>query len=228
MRAQPRRDAVLAGVLATAAVVAALALDPTGSVDLFRARAFDTMLDATAPRGPAPRIVVIDIDAASLDRVGPWPWRRENIAAVIDAARAAGAAAIGVDILFAAPETQSPAALARRLAAETGDARRARPRGLLDRRRRAARAIAYGGPRRSGVRALVRPRGAGAGERPDPGARSARPRRDLERRRRLSHAEARGERHARRAVACGRRRRDRAPRAAAGCDRRGFAAGTGP
>src|SRR5579863_1947049 len=118
MRSEPRRDAILAGVVAAAAVIAALALAPTATVELLRARA----LGATAPRGPAPRIVVIDIDAASLERVGPWPWRRERIAALIDAARAAGAAAIGVDILFAAPETQSPAALARRLAAETGNA----------------------------------------------------------------------------------------------------------
>lgn len=123
MRAEPRRDAILAGVAAVAAVVGALALDPTATVELFRARVFDAMLDAIAPRGRTPRIVVIDIDSSSLEQVGPWPWRRERIAALIDAARAAGAAAIGVDILFAAPEMQSPAALARRLASETRDAR---------------------------------------------------------------------------------------------------------
>ena len=88
-----------------------------------RARVFDRMLELAAPslRGGA-RIVIIDIDEDSLAKVGPWPWRRERIAALIDAARAGGAAAIGVDILFAAPETQSPAALARRLADVTGDA----------------------------------------------------------------------------------------------------------
>ncbi len=123
MRARPRRDAVLAGALAAAVVVAALALDPSATVDLLRARVFDRMLDAFGRPGAAPRIIVIDIDEASLERVGPWPWRRERIAALIDAARAAGASAIGVDILFAAPETQSPAALARQLADETGDAK---------------------------------------------------------------------------------------------------------
>ncbi len=122
MRSRPRRDAVIAGLLAMAAIVTPIALDPTATVELMRARAFDRLLGlaAPAPRG-GPRIVVIDIDEDSLAQVGPWPWRRERIAALIDAARAGGAAAIGVDILFAAPETQSPAALARRLAAETGD-----------------------------------------------------------------------------------------------------------
>ena len=124
MRAKPRRNAAFAGAFAAVVAVAALTFDPTTTVELLRARAFDRILDLTArPAATGPRIVVIDIDGASLDRVGAWPWRRERIAALIDAARRAGAAAIGVDILFATPESQSPAALARQLAEATGDAR---------------------------------------------------------------------------------------------------------
>ena len=64
-----------------AAVVAPLALDPTPTVELLRARVFDRLLGLAAPplRG-GPRIVVIDIDEDSLERLGPWPWRRERIA----------------------------------------------------------------------------------------------------------------------------------------------------
>jgi adenylate cyclase len=123
MRARPRRDAALAGALAVVALVAGLALDPTQAVKLMRARVYDRLLALVAPaRLAGPRIVIVDIDEGSLARMGPWPWRRVFVARLIAAARNAGAAAIGVDILFAAPETLSPAALARRLAEATGDA----------------------------------------------------------------------------------------------------------
>ncbi len=123
MRPNPERRAILAGALATAAAVAALAFDPTATVELMRARVYDRLLGLAAPaRLGAMRVAVLDIDQGSLDEIGPWPWRRERIGQLIDAALAAGASAVGVDILFAAPETLSPAALARRLADETGDA----------------------------------------------------------------------------------------------------------
>ena len=76
------------------------------------------LADRLAPHPPAatlPPVVVVDIDAASLERLGPWPWRREVIARLVQAARKAGARAIGLDILFAGPDQRSPAALARAL-----------------------------------------------------------------------------------------------------------------
>jgi adenylate cyclase len=147
MRARPRRDAALAGVLAAVAVAAALALDPSETVGLMRARVFDRLLGLVAPaRLAGPRFVVVDIDESSLGRLGPWPWRRETIARLIEAARNAGAAAIGVDILFAAPETLSPAALARRLAEATGDAHvRELAASLTDDDARLGQALAPGG-----------------------------------------------------------------------------------
>ena len=147
MRATPRRDAALAGVLAVATVVAGLALDPSETVELMRARVYDRMLAIVAPaRLAGPRIVIVDIDEASLARLGPWPWRREAIARLIEAARAAGAAAIGVDILFAAAETLSPAALASRLADATGDAHaRELAASLTDDDSRLGQALAAGG-----------------------------------------------------------------------------------
>ena len=112
-----KRAAALAGAAGVVAVVAALALDPTGTIELLRARVYDRLLAAAAPsRSGEPQVVVLDIDEPSIAREGPWPWRRERIARLIEAARAGGAAAIGVDILFATPDAQSPAALARQLA----------------------------------------------------------------------------------------------------------------
>jgi adenylate cyclase len=123
MRPSFRSTAALAGACGVGVVVAGLAIDPTGAIDLLRARVYDGMLTLTAPAPRGTRVVVIDIDEDSLEREGPWPWRRERIAQLIELVRAAGAAAVGVDILFAAPDSQSPAALARRLNEVSGDKR---------------------------------------------------------------------------------------------------------
>ena len=147
MPPRSRRDAALGGAVGIAAVIACLAFDPTETVELLRARLYDRLLAAVAPSRPASaRVVVLDIDSASLGREGPWPWRRERIARLIDAARGAGAAAIGVDILFATPDSQSPAALARMLAEATGDPRALQlGEGLSDDDARLAEALKPGG-----------------------------------------------------------------------------------
>ncbi len=62
-------------------------------------------------RRSAPAVIVA-IDEASLDRFGQWPWPRTLVAHLIDRIRAAGPAAIGVDILFAEPDRLSPEWLA--------------------------------------------------------------------------------------------------------------------
>lgn len=60
-----------------------------------------------------PRIVVIDIDEASLahfsPQVGRWPWPRAMLADVARAVEAGGAKAVVWDILFADPDTANPA-----------------------------------------------------------------------------------------------------------------------
>src|SRR5947208_1947462 len=75
---RPRRNAALAGALGIAGAIAGLAFDPSESVDLLRQRLYDRLLALAAPGLTAPRVVVLDIDAASLASQGPWPWRRER------------------------------------------------------------------------------------------------------------------------------------------------------
>ncbi len=58
------------------------------------------LLPERAPRYTA----VIAIDEASLQRDGPWPWPRTRLAALVDIAAHAGAAAVAVDILL--PESR--------------------------------------------------------------------------------------------------------------------------
>lgn len=137
--------ALLAG-LVTGLAVALLGLLTPQAV---RERGFDAMLRVAGtwrpPSPPAPKLAFVDIDSASLEAVGPWPWRREVIARLIATANAAGPAALAVDILLAGEDTRSPAAMARRLAAETGRSDLAALAGsLVDGDAELARALAAG------------------------------------------------------------------------------------
>jgi len=58
---------------------------------------------------------VIDIDDASIERVGQWPWPRDQIAALNDRLTDAGASAIAYDIVFSEADRTSPDHVIRRL-----------------------------------------------------------------------------------------------------------------
>lgn len=72
--------------------------------------------DALAASHPRERTttpaMVVAIDEASVAAYGQWPWPRNDVARLIEAIRAAGARAIGIDILFVEPDRLSPRALA--------------------------------------------------------------------------------------------------------------------
>ncbi|MFM9886947.1 MAG: EAL domain-containing protein [Burkholderiales bacterium] len=57
-------------------------------------------------RAPDASIVIVEIDGASLDRLGRWPWSRAVHAQFVERATLAGAAAIGFDIAFAEPDAR--------------------------------------------------------------------------------------------------------------------------
>lgn len=59
------------------------------------------------PYQPVP-VRIIDIDEESLKRLGQWPWPHTRVAELIERLRKAGAAAIGMDIVFAEPDRTSP------------------------------------------------------------------------------------------------------------------------
>ena len=67
-------------------------------------------------------MIIVDIDRASIDALGTWPWPRETIARLVEAVATGRPAAIAIDVLFAEPDDRSPAALARRLGSVTGRA----------------------------------------------------------------------------------------------------------
>ena len=118
------------------------AVTSLGAYDALRERTFDGMLARLSAQPDSGRVVVVDIDRLSLERHGPWPWNREQIAALISEVAKPKPAAIGLDILIEGPDERSPAALARRLAELTGaEAVRLLARDLVDGDQRLADAI---------------------------------------------------------------------------------------
>lgn len=71
--------------------------------------AFD-LYQRLQPRAYQPTPVrVVDIDEASLNRFGQWPWPRDRLAEITARLQASGAAAIAFDIVLAEPDRTSPA-----------------------------------------------------------------------------------------------------------------------
>ena len=123
-RITTRIDAIqkrcLVPVLLTLAILGGLWLSRSALPDPFRpspgilpSTHSSASCRAATPREIAARsgVIVIDIDEASLARYGQWPWSRSRVAQMIGNLQDAGAAAIGLDIVFAEPDRTSPAAL---------------------------------------------------------------------------------------------------------------------
>jgi adenylate cyclase len=69
---------------------------------------YDSRLRATMPRTLDERIVIIDIDEKSLERIGQWPWGRDKLATLsrelLDRQQAA---VLGFDVIFAEADGSS-------------------------------------------------------------------------------------------------------------------------
>lgn len=106
-RLRSRLIPLATGAAALAALLAADLLLPTSWRDDLRESAFDLVLasdrwlrpPADGPQGA--RVVVVDIDRRSLEAIGPWPWPRATMAALVEAVAAARPALAAIDVLFA-------------------------------------------------------------------------------------------------------------------------------
>jgi len=92
-----------------AAMLALRVVDP-GPIRQIRDITFDTY-QRLQPRAydPTVPVKIVDIDDASLARLGQWPWPRTLLARLVDRLAEMGAAAIAFDIVFAEPDRTSPA-----------------------------------------------------------------------------------------------------------------------
>lgn len=99
-------------VLTSMALLALWLLDPIPLQNL-RLMQFD-QFQRWHPRPFTPQAVrVVDIDEASLQAYGQWPWPRTRLAELVTRLHEAGATAIAFDVLLAEPDRTSPKAMAR-------------------------------------------------------------------------------------------------------------------
>jgi adenylate cyclase len=122
-RLRIRQISIAGGAVAIIALLSAALLLPRGWRERLEATAFDLVLAADhglRPRvahGGHPPVIVVDLDRRSLDAVGPWPWPRARMAALVEAIAAAKPAVAAIDILFADHGSRPSVAVSRRSAA---------------------------------------------------------------------------------------------------------------
>src|SRR6266571_3494547 len=113
-------DRNLTGVAIGVATLAFLVSNSATVISLHE-RLFDSVVNLGASSLHGERPIVIDIDRATLENVGPWPWSRDKVAQLVGLIADAGPKVVALDILFDGPDLRSPAALARGLADVTGE-----------------------------------------------------------------------------------------------------------
>jgi adenylate cyclase len=119
-RSDGLRPAALAGLLAIAAIIG-LSVSNIGGIAFSLREAFFDGLVALQPRtGLSTHVYAVDIDRTSLEKIGPWPWRRKTIAQLVsvlskgqDGKRPQ---AIAMDILLEGPDRNGPRAILSALA----------------------------------------------------------------------------------------------------------------
>jgi len=67
------------------------------------------------------RIVIVDIDEKSLKELGQWPWSRDKTATLLENLKNNGASIIGLDIVFAEPDSSSPKNVFKKLGLPTNN-----------------------------------------------------------------------------------------------------------
>ncbi len=108
--------AQLVGVLLGLAIVAALTMLRASDPPLLKF-AREVTFDEYQRLAPRPfeelPVRVVDIDEASLEQFGQWPWPRNRMADLVNRLTEMGAAVIAFDILFAEPDRLSPRSVMR-------------------------------------------------------------------------------------------------------------------
>lgn len=109
-----RARAVAAAAAGAVLLAGAVSVAPRLTAETWRETSVDAILLALGPPR-SDRVVVVDIDRATIAATGPWPWSRSRIADLVDAVAAGVPQLVGVDILLAGPDRAAPQTLLSRL-----------------------------------------------------------------------------------------------------------------
>ena len=95
---------LLAACLALGCLVVALHLLRPELLVRLDLAVYDRLVSASRLQAQSGRVTLVAIDERTLAEAGRWPWPRDRVAALLDRVRSLGAAAIGLDVLFAEPD----------------------------------------------------------------------------------------------------------------------------
>ena len=107
-------SAPVAGLLALVAVVFVQFIQPA-MIETLSLSVFDSFQRLKPRAKQNTPVRIIDIDEASLKKLGQWPWPRSDIALLTNRLGELGAAAIAFDMVFSEPDRTSPHRIARAL-----------------------------------------------------------------------------------------------------------------
>jgi adenylate cyclase len=79
----------------------ALCLWPPPLVVFLEEKVYDSFLRSAPHRPATGSVTAVDIDEASLARLGQWPWPRYRVARLLEKIREGRASAVGIDMVFA-------------------------------------------------------------------------------------------------------------------------------
>ncbi len=113
--AEGQREALLTGLLSIVFVLALFAANPGGLAFASREGLLDRYMLIFPRIGPSTDVVAVDIDSASLEKLGPWPWPRAQIASLIEKTAQAHPRAIALDILLEGQDRNGPRGIISRL-----------------------------------------------------------------------------------------------------------------
>ncbi len=100
------RLATLGLGLAAAAIV--LPLFRSGVLHGVELKTMDARMRLRGAIPPTSEVVVVAVDARSVDRLGQWPWPRAVLADLVRRISSAGARTIALDMVFAEPSREGP------------------------------------------------------------------------------------------------------------------------
>ncbi len=100
-----RTSAILA-VLASFVAWLFLLIGFAGPIDVLEEQSGDWVWRFAASGESERRVVIVDIDETSMQKLGAWPWSRDRLAQLSDALAAQGASLQVFDVVFPAPSEQ--------------------------------------------------------------------------------------------------------------------------
>ncbi|MGO3932471.1 adenylate/guanylate cyclase domain-containing protein [Rhodopseudomonas pseudopalustris] len=116
-----RTGQALAAALITVLALTLLRAFNPWVVTEFRDRTFDAYQRLLPRPYTAQPVRIVDIDEASIEAFGQWPWPRSRLAALNRRLGELGAGAVAYDIIFAEPDRTTPSRIAADLALSDGD-----------------------------------------------------------------------------------------------------------